>query len=91
MLLMEHKKENKFSHAIMADVKNRNQHLHFFDNLKYSENLGIRPYSRFFKEVSQLNHSIEYCTVCLSTRYVIWDYRYIANRILRTQKFSERR
>ena len=36
--------------------------LHFCHNLKYSENLGMRTYSRFFKEVSQLNHSIEYCT-----------------------------
>ena len=62
MLLMEHKKVNMFSHAKMADVKNGNQHLHFSENLKHSENLGMQTYSRFFKEVSQLNHSIEYCT-----------------------------
>ena len=62
MLLTEHKKANMFSHAIMADVKKSNQHLHFSDNLKYSENLGMRTYSRFFKEVPQLNHSNEYCT-----------------------------
>ena len=48
-----------FSHAIMADVKNGNQHI---DNLKYSENLDMRTYSHFFQEVSQLYHSIEYCT-----------------------------
>ena len=58
----EHKKANMFSHAIMADIKNGKQHLHFSDNLKYSENLDLRTYSCFFKEVSQLNHSIEYCT-----------------------------
>ena len=34
-----HTKANMFSHVIMADVKNGNQHLHFTDNLKYSENL----------------------------------------------------
>ena len=62
MLLTEHKKANTFSDAIMSDLKHGNQHLHFSDNVKYSENLGIRTYSRFFKEVSQLNQSIEYCT-----------------------------
>ena len=62
MLLMEHKKVNMFSHAIMADVKNGNQHLHFSENLKYSENLGMQAYSHFFKELSQLKHSIQYCT-----------------------------
>ena len=46
----------------MADVKNGNQILHFSDNLKYSEHLGMWTYSRFFKEVSQLKYSIEYCT-----------------------------
>ena len=56
MLLTEHKKANMISYAIMADVKNGNQHLHFSDNLKYSENLGMRTYWRLFKEVSQLNH-----------------------------------
>ena len=59
---MEHKKANMLSYAIMADVKTGNQHLHFFDNLKYSENLGMRTYSHFFKKVSHVNHSIEYCT-----------------------------
>ena len=29
------------------------------NNWKYSKNLGMRIYSRFFKEVSQLNHSID--------------------------------
>ena len=62
MFLTEHKKANMFSQAIMIDVKNGNQHYHFSDNLKYSENLGMRTYSRFCKEVSQLNHSTEYCT-----------------------------
>ena len=42
MLLAEHKKANMFSHEIMADdVKNGNQYLHFSDNFKYSENLGM--------------------------------------------------
>ena len=42
MLLTEHKKENMFSQAIMDDVKNGNQHLHFSENnFKYSENLGL--------------------------------------------------
>ena len=62
MLLTKHKKTDMLSRAIMADIKNGNQHLHFSDNLKYSENLGMRTYSQFFKEVSQLNHIIEYCT-----------------------------
>ena len=52
MHLTEHKKANMFSHAVMADVKYGNQRLHFSDNLKYSENLDMRTYSRFFKEVS---------------------------------------
>ena len=58
MLLTDLKKANMFSHTIMADVKNVNQHLHFSDNFKYSENLGMRTYSRFFNEVSQMNNSI---------------------------------
>ena len=41
ILLAEYKMMNMFSHAIMADVKNGNQQLHFSDNLKYSENLGM--------------------------------------------------
>ena len=61
MVLTEHKKADMFSHAIMTDVKNGNQHLHFSDNLKYPENLSMRTYSRFFKELSQPNHGIEYC------------------------------
>ena len=49
MVLTEHKKANMFSHAIMADdVKYGNQHLHFFDNFKYSETLGMQTYSHFF-------------------------------------------
>ena len=51
MLLSEHKKANMFSHAIMADVKNVNQHLHLSDNLKYSEKLGMRKYWRFLRSV----------------------------------------
>ena len=47
MLLTEHKKANMSSHAIMADVKYVNQHLHFSDNLKYSEKIGMRTYSSF--------------------------------------------
>ena len=62
MLLTEHKNENMFSHAIMADVKNGNHHLHFSDNFKYSENLVMLTYALFFKEVSHLNHSFKYCT-----------------------------
>ena len=48
MFLTEHKKANMFFHAVMADVKDENQHLHFSDTLKYFENLGMRTYSRFF-------------------------------------------
>ena len=59
MLLTEHKKAKTFSHAIMADVKDKNKHLHFSDNFKYGT---LKTYLRFFKKVSQLNHSIEYCT-----------------------------
>ena len=44
------KKTNMFSHAIMADVENVNQHLNFSNNLKYSEDLGMRTYSRFLRK-----------------------------------------